>query len=303
MKLIFMIVNQQACGGNAGRHWSRLADLLRKRDIHFEERVTEHPGEGVKLARQAVSLGADIIAAAGGDGTVHEVVNGMAQAALPIQTPLAIIPIGRGNDFAESLGINCRIETIVRRLTQGREKRVDLGYLLCQGRDGTVGRYFVNLAAGGQASELVHLVEQPILRHVPARAAYALALGMTAVREHHWKVRVASPGESTEETLDAVLICNGPLAGGGMQVAPDAELDDSRLELIEIPHLGRGETLRELPHIYSGAYLKNPKVVHRTIREVEITSAEPLPFELDGEVVGTTPVYCMVIPRALAVLV
>ena len=149
----------------------------------------------------------------------------------------------------------------------------------------------------------MHLVDQPILRHVPARAAYALALGMTAARDHHWNVHVASPGQTIQETLDAVLICNGRLAGGGMQVAPDAVLDDGTFEVIEIPHFSRSESMHELPHLYDGTYLKNPKVVHRNVREVEITSDQPLPFELDGEEVGTTPVYCMVIPRALRIII
>jgi YegS/Rv2252/BmrU family lipid kinase len=299
---IVVIVNKHAYGGIAERRWLRLAKELDKQGFQLEEYVTQCAGDGVRLGTEAMRYENRFVAVAGGDGTISEVLNGMAQTAFPIAKPLALLPIGRGNDFSRSFGFTAQPDEITKRLTRRETRTVDIGLVHYHGRKGPQRQYFVNLAAGGQAAELAYLAAG-LFKSFSARIAYDLSLALTVFCGHHWKVRIKTCNETITSSLNGFLICNGPFAGGGMRLAPEALVDDGFFELIGIPHLSRGEIMKALPNLYQGTYLSHPKVIHRRIREVEIESDTPLPLQLDGNPVGTAPVTCKVIPEALRILV
>lgn len=237
--------------------------------------------------------------AVGGDGTVNEVVNGLAGNDPPVT--LGIINTGRGKDCCRNLGLPCRVVLQAERLLEGREAPIDIG-LACwpDGRR----RHFVNALGagfdaavaeraqrGGGSGTLPYLlaVLHVLRRYRPVPAAVLLDGAPLALRP-----------------VAAVVAANGPHYGGGMKIAPAADPRDGLLDLVLLGDLGRAELLCWLPLVYRGWHLANSKVItaHGKTVAIEVNASAgagcaPLPIHVDGEPCGETPVQVSILPGAL----
>lgn len=279
---------------------------------------TERRGHAEELAQAGAASDRTLIVAVGGDGTFGEVANGVLRAGdevagggLPAAEPaVGLVSIGTGGDFRRTLGIGAGIEASLEVLASGRDRYVDVLRTEFAGLDGTpVQRYVVNVISAGLGG-LVDRYMESTPSFVPGRLAYyAAALRAAAVSTQEPVLcRIEWQGETREETIPAYLIavCNGRWFGGGMDVAPMAEPDDGRLEVVKVASPTKPYLLRNIKSVYQGKHLDLPSVSHFSCSSVEMRLADPeaerhFLLDVDGDALGSLPLKVKVAPKRLRV--
>jgi YegS/Rv2252/BmrU family lipid kinase len=289
-----VVVNPAAGGGRTGRAWPRVRDALARAGLDFDWVATGATGDATRLARDGARGGHGLIVAVGGDGTLNEVVNGVAgDGRAPLATAGAVLT-GRGRDACRNFGVPARVHEAAAALVAGRDALFDLG--LAAWGDGRR-RYFLGTAgAGFDAAVAARAASMGARGTLP----YLLAVLATIRASRPMAASIRVDGVPVwEAPLTAAIVANARYFGGGMKVAPDADPADGVLDLIVLGALGRLEMLRWLPRIYPGRHLANPRVAVWRASAVGLEAPEPLPTEVDGEVGGATPLWITVAPLAL----
>jgi YegS/Rv2252/BmrU family lipid kinase len=277
-----LILNPMA---NMGRAWKAAVDL---RPIISEYgradwSGTVYPTHATELARQAGMEGYDMVIAVGGDGTVHEVVNGLMQVPAEKRPVLGVVPIGSGNDFAHALGIPMKPDYALMQALRGEASVVDIGLMT----DDT-GRkeYFDNTAGVGfDAVVTIRSHKLPLLRGV---FMYLVATIETILLNHNpIKMKIEADGETFEERVLLLAACNSPREGGGFILAPSAQIDDGIMNFALIRFCSRPMMFRLLPVVMRGKHERFKQVRAGLFRTLSLTSDRPLYIHLDGEVYTT----------------
>ena len=293
-----IIVNPVAGAGRTAREWPRIRELLRGQGLRFEHDQTEAPGHAIELAKEAIKKGYEIIVSVGGDGTIHEVVNGMYHGGGNGNISLGIVCTGTGSDYARTFGISRYWEEACRRLTEPIRLKVDLGAIEYSDNGRRTERVFANFAGMGFDAEIVRRTSLSF-KSFGSTISYLLGIFTTLVSYRNREIKLIIDGDEMVQKVCAVVVNNGKYGGGGMFIAPDADPSDGRLDLMIIGDIGKADLIRSLPLIYKGTHGKHPKVQLRKAREVEIRSDLPLNLQADGELLGRLPVRFRVIPAAL----
>ena len=246
--------------------------------------MTSRPGDAERFAAAATH---DVVIAVGGDGTVHEVVNGLMQAGS--QAALSVVPLGSGDDFAKLLVPGQGVRSF------------DVGRITAEGRT----RYFANgMDIGFGAHGAANVARVP--RFLTGFGAYLGALVLTMIRYPRLGVRIQVDDEPPFDFSTAMTAAmNGTTFGGSFQVCPDARPDDGQLDLLLVDPVGRLEILQLVPKILRGAHAGHPRLQLRRVRRLRIESAEPLLVEADGEIAfrSARDLLVEIRPAALRVLV
>lgn len=290
MERVQVILNPYAGRGAAGRMRDRLAAALREAGVPFRLSVTTRAGEAITLAAQARQAGAEIVVAAGGDGTINEVLNGVAQVTCEgeVVGKLAIFPIGSGNDLADMLGSPRDVTQVAARIAAGRSRRIDMGKATLTSASQQVIRYFGNNMGLGFEAQ-VTLASYRI--HWGASALRYLLAALQSLRRLHlpyvelrWE---AADGQMQERRLRSLLVSIGNSArtGGIFYLTPDALLDDGLFDLGVVSEISRGRILVLLPKALRGAHRNEPVIELTRCRRLWFHCAERVPTHLDGEVV------------------
>ncbi len=290
---LLAIVNPAAGHGHAGRAWPRLAAALGAAGVRFDCVLTRGAGDATRLAREGSAAGPRPLLAVGGDGTLHEVLNGLLPA---VGRPtLAVAPFGTGNDWAGFLGVPREAAALAAVLARGKTRAVDVGCVEYASGAGRSSRHFINVAGAGYDAYVLDRMP----RHGPRRLAYlaALAYGLLSYRAPRFAVQ--PPGETITGRLFVALAMLGSSCGGGMRFAPHARPDDGLLDLVTVDHLGLLAALIRLPRLYSGSILADAAVRFRQCPEVRIDADPPARVEADGQLLGMTPATIRVLPGAL----
>jgi diacylglycerol kinase (ATP) len=244
------LVNPTAGGGRGGR---RLR-LIRRRaaELGAEVHVSCSGPDLTSQARRAVEDGVERLVVAGGDGTFHLAVQGLAES--PCE--LALVPVGRGNDLATSVGLSARFGQALELAVSGKARVVDLG------RAGRT--WFASYGGVGFDSAVSRTAEgQP--RWWPDSITYIVAVLRTLAGFRPPRARVEYEGGRFEGGVMFVTACNAPYFGGGMRIAPEARMDDGRLDLVIVRAISKLELLRVFPRVYRGTHIRHPGVrIHRT---------------------------------------
>lgn len=284
--------------------WQEFLSHLEGQGVHPRVEVSGQAGHARELAA-ALAASTEILVAAGGDGTVHEVANGLLEAFPPGSDrrppPLLIVPLGTGNDFARALGLPRQPGALARMLLSPRPRPLDVGRLTCQHQGRPRQLYFVASCSVGFAAEATRRALQ-MPGWLPARAIYLLGLAsaLVAWKSHPARLRIdGQPRESSRFfNLNAA---NTRYYGNGMVAAPRAVPDDQALEVV-LMELSLLQVLLALPENYRGRFERVRGVWQTPARRVEVEADPPLPVQADGEMAGTTPLSCEVVPAALEVL-
>jgi diacylglycerol kinase (ATP) len=280
-----VILNPAASGGAGHRTWPRVEAELARRGIDYSLFRTEGPGHATALSGELATLGAQRILVVGGDGTVHEVANGLlcSPGQLP---PLAVVPVGTGNDFYRMVGASRRIEDAVGVLDDAVPHLFDVGRIRFDSGE----RYFVNLLGVGVDVEVLRARTRfHRLRGLPQYLA-ALAWTLATFRPDSFRIAVGpeSPDQEPEvfqgRTLLAVVTV-GPSIGGGFLVNPGASPEDGLLDLFQVGPLGFLKVARYVPMVIKGTHGDAPEVRLRRFASavLEREDGEPFYFEMDGE--------------------
>jgi diacylglycerol kinase (ATP) len=280
------------CGQGARRRaeLERLISLVSQQtSSKWQIYETAGPGGGTEAARRAIEEGADVVGAAGGDGTFGEVVNGL----VGTGARLAVLPLGTGNDFSRGLGLNTDLSLAVDAMFHGTPKPIDLGI--------TGGRYFINVAGCGFDAVVAERVNRGF-RRLRGTAAYVAAVMDSLMTFRAANVVLEIDGRIHQQRAMLCSIANSPSYGGGMRIAPDARIDDGLFDVCLLAEAGKVEFLRAFPRVFRGTHVTHPKVTMLKARRIRVTSDPPLPVLIDGDVLGTTPVEFEIVPSAIEVM-
>jgi YegS/Rv2252/BmrU family lipid kinase len=299
------ILNPQAAGGSVRRRWPPYETAIRRRIPDLEVRWSERPWHAAELTQQALEQGAELIIAVGGDGTLHEAVNGFLGQGAP-RNPLArlgYVPMGTGGDFQRTLQAPADPELTAAYLAEGRVAAIDVGSVRFLGPgDKTVSqRYFVNLLSFGMGGDVSVATKSNIFTRLNGKAAFLWATIQVFFRYPGKSVDlVFDDGETLHDVaITNVAVGNGQYHGGGMHPCPEASLTSGLLEVTIIDHLSWFELLRDLPVLYSDAIYQHPKVHQRRVHKLIARSADVTRAEVDGEAAGALPLEITVLPGVL----
>lgn len=307
---VVVIANPKSQGGALGRRWTELTDQIR-REVPFEDRLTQGPGDATRLAREAIRGGADVVVAVGGDGTINEVVNGWFEDGTAIETgaALAVLPFGTGGDFVRTMNIPKDFAKAVDVLRAGRRKRIDVGRLDFTSRTGAPGvRMFANIASFGMSGVTDRLVNASKKR-LGGKLAFYAASARAMWSYDNQRVRMVfdgRAGDGLDLTINTVAVANGRYFGGGMHIAPEAELDDGFFDVVALGDMGMADFLFRSRRIYAGTHLTMDKVSHRRAKVVRAEPADAtaiVELDVDGETPGILPATFTVVPRAIDLIV
>jgi YegS/Rv2252/BmrU family lipid kinase len=300
------IVNPASARGTTLRAWSSAREKVAGLGIDFAEHLTTRAGEATEVTREALINGATRIIAVGGDGTLNEVVNGYFDdrgQAVTCAAAIGLLPSGTGSDFRRTLGLTGREEPF-RTLLSSATRLLDVARAEFRNRGETpTHRFFINVASfglGGDVSASVNRWRTSLPRWIGGRARFSAAA--VAALGRYRNVRVSMRLDDEREfqiRSNLIVVANGKFAGGGMMLAPNAELDDGLLDVIVTDEASRWDVIKELPRIQRGGHLRNSKVTALRAREVSIDSEEPMAVDLDGEMVGYTPVNITLLPASI----
>ena len=258
-------------------------------------RFTEQPGDATRFAREALETGCETVIAAGGDGTLNEVLNGVGPH--PERIRVGLIPLGTGNDFAKMLALPSSPEECIETLRAGHVRLVDLVRVTSDEV-----RYFINVSAGG-FSGAVNEVMTPEIKKTWGPLAYVrcAAEALPELRAYHTEL-VLDDSATLALELYNVVIANGRYVAGGTLIAPEASIDDGLLDIILIPQNPAMDLALVAAQIAMGRHLESEGVVFRQAAKVSVKSEPGMWFNVDGELVGNEPATFEVMPRTVQFL-
>jgi YegS/Rv2252/BmrU family lipid kinase len=301
-----LIVNPNARGGWLGRKWPTLEPVLQEELGPLEVLRTTRRGEGTALCREALSRGAELVLALGGDGTASEVAAGFLAdgAARPAEGApcFAFLPCGTGGDLRRTFDSPLSLREAARRVARAAPRRVDAGQLDCIGADGRPHRgHFINIASFGIGGLIDQIVNQSG-KVLGGTATFFMASVRATLRYENARVRMTlDDGPPREGRVYSAAMANGRYFGGGMHVAPEARMDDGLFDVVTMGDLTFFEALALGRRIYRGAHLQMPKITHARARviQAEPLCREPVLLDVDGETPGRLPATFTVLPGAL----
>lgn len=291
------IIFNPTARGNKARHFRAHLDEFAP---GLALKPTQAPGDGRRLAAETVREGFDTIVAAGGDGTLNEVLNGIGDVPDGFACArLAVLPLGTVNVFARELGLPLRLREAWQTIRQGSERKIDVAFAEFTAPDGArQRRYFVQMAGAGLDALAISLVDWELKKRM-AQFAYVLA-GFKALRSPQARITVEADDQCV--TGELVLVGNGRFYGGSLPVFPQARLDDGLLDVCVFPKVSLSLVARYAVGFVTGRPLVPRAVQMLRVPRVKISSEATVLFEVEGDLCGALPVELGVRPGALRVV-
>jgi len=271
-----------------------LNEKLLKLSSHLDIVLTTGPGDAARAAERAAADGYEGIFVAGGDGTLNEVVNGIARAGALDRVTFGLVPLGTGNDFAVGLGIPPDYDAAAEILQRGKTLNVDVGVLN--------GRHFVNVSGGGFIAEVSEAVTEQ-MKTIAGKLAYLVGgaqvlLDYDPVGVHATYLTDRGKTERRELPLHMFAVCNSRLVGGGRLIAPEAVINDGFLDMCLVEGMGTLEFVGLLAKVANGDHIEDDRVIYERVRRAELRFDRVINVNTDGEVLETDHCTYEVLPRA-----
>ena len=299
---ISLICNVRSGRGGVGKSLPEVERLLTERGLEYEVFRTERRWHARDLARKALDSGSRFVVAMGGDGTVHEVVNGMLEDDKPVvpDAVLGVIAAGSGSDFIKTFGIPAKPLHAVAHLDGPDHFPIDIGKATLMKDGEEVVRYFPNIAEVGIGAAVVARAEK--LPRWLGPTMYLVAFWLT-IRKHRFAdVKVDLVDRTYEGKMNNMVVANGQFFGGGMKIAPKAAPTDGLFD-IQIEHARKRDAIALMPKVFKGQHLPHPQIFEAKRVKCSITCDRPLLVEADGELLGTTPASFEIIRDAISLKV
>ena len=283
-----LLVNPSSAGGKSLKLLPRIEAALDARRAVFRVERTRSLEHGVETALRAAELG-EVPVVISGDGLVGAVGGAMAGS----ETPLGLIPGGRGNDLARALGIPSEPEEAVDVVLAGHSRRIDVGE--------ANGKRFLGIVSVGFDSECNRLANET--HFIRGNLVYAYSMVRTLIGWRSARFTIATGGERKRLTGYFVDVANNSVYGGGMYIAPEAEIDDGQFDVVAITEVGKLRFLRGLRDVFKGAHIDKEEVTTFRAARLELDASRPFPVYADGEHLTDLPVSLRVLPRCLSIFV
>ena len=282
-----LLVNPASAGGKTLKLLPQVEAALDARRAAFRVQRTKGLEHGVEQALRAVEAG-ELPVVMSGDGLVGAVGGAMAGS----ETPLGIVPGGRGNDLARVLGISSRPEEAVATLFAGHSRRIDVGE--------ANGKRFLGIVSVGFDSECNRRANE--VKVIRNNLVYVYSLFVTLLGWKPARFTIRVDDERTRFTGSAVSVANNSTFGGGMRIAPSADLEDGEFDIVTVGEVGKLRYVANLPKVFKGTHVDGDDVRVFRARHLELSASKPFPVYADGEHLTDLPASLRVLPRALSVL-
>jgi diacylglycerol kinase (ATP) len=294
---LVLIANPSAGRGKVDKALPRVESVLTSNNLSYRIVRTTHPGHATEAARQALRNGERYLVAVGGDGTVHEVVNGMVENGGPLAADavLGVVAAGSGCDFVRSFGLPADAGQAAAHLAGDQVRTIDVGTVTCA--DGET-RCFVNIAEVGLGAAVVAKAAGLKGAAFLGGARYAAGFWLTLPRFRPAAVRLDANGQYYAWRAFNVVVANCRFYGGGMQISPKSEPDDCALDVLVMTG-PKSDSFTTLPKVYRGTHLPHRNIAELRASRVRVDADRPFPVEADGEILGTTPATFGVIPDVI----
>ncbi|MFO8015979.1 MAG: diacylglycerol kinase family lipid kinase [Candidatus Woesearchaeota archaeon] len=288
-----IISNPSSGRGAAGKKLPKIQNMLEKEGIHVEVYTTRKKGDAIRKAKKASSSGAyDMMIASGGDGTINEVINGIA-ASGNTEIKFGVIPMGTENVLAHEMGIPLNLVKAAKIIIGGNTRKIDLGL--------ANKRYFVLMAGIGFDAHVASRVE-PLLKRLIGSAAYPITAWNELFRYDHSKISVRVDKKRSVKGC-FVVVGNTKLYGARLRMAPDADISDGRLDVCIFKGDNILSFLRYALGMITSRHINFSDIEYIQAREISITAEPAALCHVDCEVIGTTPVNIRVVPKAVKMIV
>lgn len=300
------VINPNAGGGKVAREWPVLSNLLKDKGFVFEEMFTTHRYHAVELVIYALKRGFRNFISVGGDGTLHEVVNGIFyQKEVPVdEVTLAVLPAGSANDWTRMYKIPKDYDRAVDTIIEGRTVRQDIARIEYSQAGVRNSRYMVNVAGIGLDANICYRCNIAKNKGDSGELAYVKAAFKALIGRTCTPAKVVVDGRSFfSGKMFSVAFGIGKYSGGGMMQVPDAVADDGLVNVMVAAKVSKIKFLLLFKSLFKGIIYKVKEVSHIMAKRVTVITRRPDRVEIDGEVVGTTPMTLEVIPQALRVVV
>jgi diacylglycerol kinase (ATP) len=310
--LPLVIVNPKSAAGSTESSWAGIASDLRAHFGAFQVAFTKKPGDGLRLAKRGAENGRKFIIACGGDGTINEVANGILQSGEAVE--LGVLPSGTGGDFRRTLGMPNDSREAAKALRDGATKAIDAGKVTFFNHEGEqISRYFLNVSSFGLSASIIERVKKSsTLNWLPndllrGKSSFALSTLQEVLGLNFVTVKVKIDGKA-EKSLNTInfCVCNSRFFGGGMKIAPDAKINDGKLDVVNIGDIKTARILLNAYKLYKGSHLELKEVKSTLAEKVEVFpngEHQIIHIEIDGELPGRLPATFEIVPDALSVRV
>ena len=299
-----VIANPRAGRGKVGSHLPEIERILTDAQLSYRVALTTHPGHATEIARDALARGERYLVAVGGDGTVHEVVNGMFSDGRPVAADavLGVVAAGSGSDLVRSFDLPGDALQAARHLAGDEVRPIDVGQVTVTDGSAEVTRYFLNIAEAGLGATVVARAAR--LPAFLGHARYLAAFWLMFPGFRPATVRLDADGQTGQAAQTGrwrahnVVVANCRFYGGGMQISPKSEPDDGALDVLVMAG-PKTDAFTALPKIYRGTHLPHRNIVELRASRLTVEADPPFRIEADGELLGTTPATFEIIPTPI----
>ena len=294
-----LFLNPVAGKGKGKDIFKRERANLGQRLKHLDVKISTHSGHSFEIGKNAVTEDYKLILSIGGDGTFFEIVNGVYASGIPVSDiEFGIIPAGTGNSFYKDLD-KISQDQLVERVLKKESRKVDLIKFNYFKGNKRVNKYFINMMGVGLIADITKLTNEKM--KFLGTIGYSLAVVLIMFRRIKNRIYVKIDNKEYEFINGALIISNSRYAGGNMKVAPMAEIDDGKVDVIVFNEVNRRETIDIFINVFRGAHIDHKKVKVFKGSNIEIESDPQLLLMADGEVLGETPLKLTVLPIELKI--
>lgn len=299
-----VILNPHAGSGRGKKDRVEIVKLLTKYGFQFKLAVSEYPKHTIQLTIQSIEQGFRHLIIAGGDGTLNEAVNGIFSqtVCLPEEITIGMIPVGTGNDWIKTFGIPNEYKSAIKLLQKGDTMRQDVGRISFSENESAKTCYFANMAGFGFDAMVAAKTNRLKDKGRTGIMLYLQALGASFLKFKTAKTHVIIDGQEIDELIFSVSIGIGKFNGGGMMQAPGAVPDNGLFQVTIIRKIGLFGILRNLTGLYSGKFIKDPRVSTHNAHHIFISSAHMIAGEADGEILGDNKFEIDLLSQKLTVI-
>ncbi len=299
----FLIANPKSGRGKLEKSRAEIEKLLQQNNIDFEWHSTKFAGEAMAIAEKAVNDGFTHLISAGGDGTLHEVANGVMRAKSVDKITIGAIPVGTGNDWAKSFNYPTNFKGAVERIAAGKTILHDIGVAEFQGKNGPETRYFINIA--GLCYDAFVTLQTNIgkANGDGGKFFYLKTILKNLFSYENTQVNYEVDGKEIISPMFNFCVGINCFNGDGVKQCPNAKPDDGLLDVTAYTDMTKWELISNLPHLPTGAFVKHKKINTHQAREVKFSSTPQVLLEADGEDLGSTPARFTLIEKAVKMIV
>jgi len=300
----FVVVNPHSGGNKTEKKWGLICNLLAKHKIDFHSSLTQYTHHATEITIKAIQEGYRKIIVAGGDGTYNEVINGLflQKAVATKDVLLAMLPLGTGNDWIKTAKIPTDLEKAIRVITEGKEFLQDIGSVTYVEHNEQKQRYFLNIAGLGFDSFVANRMSKKSKTF--GQYSYLTSMLMSLVRWENRNVKVELDDKRIKAKIFIIAVGICKYFASGMKVTPNAIPNDGYFDVTLIKALPKMGLIKNLKNIYDGSFVdKVEEAEEFRAKVVKVTSKSPLYIQVDGELLGHTPVTFEILPQCLKVMV